>query len=65
MLEVGNGGLSLAEERAHFSLWAALKAPLILGFHLGQADAATLGIVSNPEVRSGACERECAHTHVA
>ena len=50
MLEVGNGGLSAAEERAHFSLWAALKSPLLLGCDLTTADAATLQLVSNPEV---------------
>jgi alpha-galactosidase len=31
MLEVGNGKLSLAENRAHFSMWAMLAAPLLAG----------------------------------
>jgi alpha-galactosidase len=31
MLEVGNPGLSVAESRAHFSLWCMLAAPLIAG----------------------------------
>lgn len=31
MLEVGNEGLSLAESRAHFSLWCILAAPLMAG----------------------------------
>jgi len=31
MLEVGNPGLSLAESRAHFSLWCILAAPLMAG----------------------------------
>jgi|CZKI01.1.fsa_nt_gi alpha-galactosidase len=31
MLEVGNKGLTLAESRAHFSLWCMLAAPLIAG----------------------------------
>jgi alpha-galactosidase len=31
MLEVGNGVLSAAEDRAHFSLWCMLAAPLIAG----------------------------------
>ena len=31
MLEVGNGGMSDGEYRAHFSLWAILAAPLIAG----------------------------------
>jgi len=31
MLEVGNPGLTLAESRAHFSLWCILAAPLMAG----------------------------------
>ncbi len=31
MLEVGNGKLTLAENRSHFSLWAMLAAPLLAG----------------------------------
>lgn len=34
MLEVGNGGMTHREYEAHFSLWALLKAPLILGCDL-------------------------------
>ena len=34
MLEVGNGGLSLEEEKTHFALWAISKAPLIIGCDL-------------------------------
>ena len=28
---MGNGRLSLPEQRAHFALWALLKAPLLVG----------------------------------
>ncbi len=31
MMEVGNAGLTFAESRAHFSLWAVIAAPLIAG----------------------------------
>ena len=31
MLEVGNGGLNFEENRAHFTLWCMMAAPLILG----------------------------------
>jgi hypothetical protein len=31
MLEVGNGSLTLEENRTHFSLWCMMAAPLILG----------------------------------
>ena len=47
MLEVGNGGLSDAECRAHFGLWCLAKAPLILGTNLSALSPAKLAIVSN------------------
>lgn len=50
MLEVGNGGLSPEEARAHMSLWAVLAAPLIAGNDLRTMDAETLAILTNPEV---------------
>lgn len=31
MLEVGNGDLTIEENRAHFALWAVMKSPLIIG----------------------------------
>lgn len=31
MLEIGNGNLTLAENRAHFALWAVMKSPLLIG----------------------------------
>ena len=31
MLEVGNGGMSVPEYRAHFSLWSLLASPLMAG----------------------------------
>ena len=31
MLEVGNGGCTFEEYKSHFSLWAMLKSPLIIG----------------------------------
>jgi alpha-galactosidase len=31
MLEIGNGNLTAAENRAHFALWAVMKSPLIIG----------------------------------
>ena len=33
-LEVGNGALTLAEQRTHFNLWALCKSPLLIGTHV-------------------------------
>lgn len=31
MLENGNGALTLAEQRSHFTAWALAKSPLLIG----------------------------------
>jgi alpha-galactosidase len=50
MLEVGNGGMSDVEYRAHFSLWAMMAAPLIAGNDLRTMSQATKDILTNTEV---------------
>ncbi len=50
MLEVGNGGMTDDEYRAHFSLWAIEAAPLIAGNDLRTMSAATRAILGNAEV---------------
>ena len=51
ILEVGNGALTDAENVAHFSLWALMKSPLLVGCDLTQpACISTLPIYLNPEV---------------
>jgi len=50
MLEVGNGGMSATEDRAHFSLWAMLAAPLMAGNDLSNMSAATREILLNKEI---------------
>lgn len=49
MLEVGNG-MSVNEDRAHFSLWCMMAAPLILGNDLNNMTTETLNIITNREV---------------
>ena len=50
MLEVGNGGMTDNEYRAHFSLWAILAAPLIAGNDLSAMSAQTKAILTNKDV---------------
>ena len=50
MLEVGNGGMTDDEYRAHFSLWAILAAPLIAGNDVRSMSATTRDILTNREV---------------
>lgn len=49
MLEVGNG-MSVSEDRAHFSLWCMMAAPLILGNDLNNMTDETLEIITNKSV---------------
>jgi alpha-galactosidase len=50
MLEVGNGKLTLDENRTHMSLWAMLAAPLLAGNDLSQMKPETAQILTNREV---------------
>ncbi|XP_037475779.1 alpha-galactosidase 3-like isoform X2 [Triticum dicoccoides] len=50
MLEVGNGGMTFAEYRAHFSIWALMKAPLLIGCDVRNMTSETIEILSNKEV---------------
>jgi len=50
MLEVGNGGMSTDEYTSHFSLWALIKSPLLIGCDLTKVSSADLAILLNTEV---------------
>ncbi len=50
MLEVGNGGMTMTEYRAHFSLWCLLAAPLMAGNDVRNMTPAIKAILTNKEV---------------
>lgn len=50
MLEVGNGGMTPAEYRSHFSLWAMMAAPLMAGNDIANMDESTRAILLNKDV---------------
>ncbi|MBL1087690.1 alpha-galactosidase [Streptomyces actinomycinicus] len=50
MLEVGNGGMTTAEYRTHFSLWSEMAAPLIIGTDLAKASDDSVKILGNEDV---------------
>jgi len=47
MLEIGNGGMTIEEEKTHFALWAIAKAPLIIGCDLNFLRTESLEILTN------------------
>ena len=50
MLEVGNGGMTTEEDRAHFSMWAMFAAPLLVGTDVANMSADTKSILLNHAV---------------
>ncbi|HEA29474.1 MAG TPA: glycoside hydrolase family 27 protein, partial [Leeuwenhoekiella sp.] len=49
MMEVGNG-MSRSEDRAHFTMWAMIAAPLIAGNDLSTMSKETIDILTNKEM---------------
>lgn len=50
MLEVGNGGQDDNEYVTHFSMWALMSSPLLIGTNILSLSPANLAIYSNPAV---------------
>jgi alpha-galactosidase len=50
MLEVGNGKLTQAENRAHFSMWAMIASPLLAGNDLPNMTPEIKAILTNKDV---------------
>ena len=50
MLEVGNGGMTATEYRTHFSLWAMMSAPLLIGSDLRKVSDDNFSILKNSDV---------------
>lgn len=50
MLEVGNGGQTDEEYKTHFSMWAMMSSPLLIGTNVLTLTPANLAIYSNPAI---------------
>ncbi len=50
MLEVGNGKLTLAENKSHFTLWCMMAAPLLMGNDIVNMKKEHLDILTNKKV---------------
>ncbi|MGD0482782.1 MAG: glycoside hydrolase family 27 protein, partial [Terracidiphilus sp.] len=50
MMQIGNGGMTPVEYRAHFSMWAMMAAPLMAGNDLSAMSEDTKSILMNKEV---------------
>jgi len=47
MLEVGNGNLTVYQDRSHFALWAAMKSPLLIGADLEKISLEQVEVLKN------------------
>ncbi len=52
MMEIGTGTMTEFEEQTHFSFWAALKSPLIIGADITTMSKTSLAILTNREIIS-------------
>ncbi|KAH9829571.1 glycoside hydrolase superfamily [Rhodofomes roseus] len=50
ILEVGNGNMTYDENKSHFTAWALLKSPLLIGTNLSAASPDIIGILKNTEI---------------
>ena len=50
MLEVGNAGITVEEEKIHFRLLYISKAPLLISYDITKMSKDTFEILTNPEV---------------
>ncbi|KAM3589252.1 hypothetical protein VKS41_000123 [Umbelopsis sp. WA50703] len=50
ILEVGNGGMTTEEYRTHYTMWVALRSPLLLGNDVTNMTQDTKDIIMNKEV---------------
>lgn len=50
MLEVGIGGMTDDEYKAHFTMWAILKSPLLIGADIRDLAPSALTILNNPAI---------------
>ncbi|KAF9023342.1 glycoside hydrolase [Hymenopellis radicata] len=50
MLQLGNGNLTYDESKSHFTAWALMKSPLLIGTNLSAITNETLSILKNKEI---------------
>jgi fibronectin type 3 domain-containing protein len=49
MLEIGNGGMTAAQDQTHFTMWCIMAAPLIMGNNLTAMTPQTMATLTNSE----------------
>ncbi|KAI0779331.1 glycoside hydrolase [Fomes fomentarius] len=50
MMEIGNGDLTVQEQRTHFAIWSFFKSPILLGTDLSKLSSTQVDIIKNAEL---------------
>jgi len=50
MMEIGNGNLTIQEQRTHMAAWVLFKSPILLGTDLSLLSSTQISIITNPEL---------------
>ena len=50
MLQLGNDGLNVEEQKSHFTLWAFINSPLLLGSDITNLDKDVVALLLNVEI---------------
>ncbi|GJE97766.1 glycoside hydrolase family 27 protein [Phanerochaete sordida] len=50
MMEIGNGDLTIQEQRTHFAAWCFMKSPILLGTDLSKLSSTQRDVITNPEL---------------
>lgn len=50
MMEIGNGNLTIQEQRTHFAAWVFMKSPILLGTDMSVLSTDQLAIIKNAEL---------------
>ena len=64
MLQVGNG-MNYQEDKSHFSMWALMSSPLLLGMDVTTMSEETLSIIKNEEIIALNQDPACLQARVA
>ncbi|KLO14275.1 glycoside hydrolase [Schizopora paradoxa] len=50
MMEIGNGNLTIQEQRTHFAIWAFMKSPILIGTDMNKLSEEQLKIITNEQL---------------
>lgn len=65
MMQIGNGDLTLDEEKSHFAMWCMMSTPLMIGCDLTKIKDETINILKNKDLIAINQDKACLQAYVA